>query len=173
MQGLVIYENVAAAIRAQEVVQRLARELRPDFELTHESWKYDLLLHEPFAQQAADAAIAADVIIVAANTTAPLPVHITAWFTEWLAAKSRSHASLIALFENELLTRDDAKPTESACDFLCRAAQTNGMDFFCNLQPRPGHDHDCATALSRQRLPAGGWSGARRFQPVSRRLSNL
>ena len=155
---LVAYENLIAAVRAQEVVQRLAVELRPQFSLVSEVWKFDLFQHPGLRQQAAAEAGRADVIIITCRGAGELPDHVTEWIADWLPARCAAQSSLIALFDLEEDSTANASARESVCNYLRRVALLTGMDFFCNVQHDRQYFHDYTKAISRRRRQAGGLS---------------
>jgi hypothetical protein len=138
LQTILVYEDLAAAVRAQGVIHRLATELRPEFELHSQVWKFDLLRHPQLKDEAKAEAIEADVIIISAHSDTELPPLITGWIESWLPDKIGRYSSLIALFNRDVESADpevegspSARP-QSASEYLRRTAEIGGMDFFCN-----------------------------------------
>lgn len=156
LRAILVYEDVAAALRAQDLIHRLASELQPEFELSNEVWKFELLRHLQLKEEARAEAVEADLIIISAGKDTELPEMITSWIESWLADKVGRHTSLIALFNREepSTAEADVKP-QSAREYLRRAAEIGGMDFFCNIATPEWRQHTFPPTIA-------GWQRHRR-----------
>src|ERR1041385_3264211 len=102
---VIVYENFTAAVRAQNVSQRLAAELDADFEISREVWGFELLSHPQLRQEAAAAAAEADLVVVSVSGAAELPAHVRSWVESWVAEKRGGLSALVALVDLRRATR--------------------------------------------------------------------
>src|SRR5882672_8643135 len=63
---VIVHENLAAALRAKELADRLAAAFSFEIATEIDYWKFDWLAWSPFREQAADAATRADLVICSA-----------------------------------------------------------------------------------------------------------
>ncbi len=133
LNALLVYEDVTVALRGQEVLRSLARELKPQFELHSSLWKFDLLPYPELVEQATLEALEADVIIIAAHGETDLSPHVTGWIESWLPGKRGRQAALIALLGRGDEVVGELGQPRPVREYLREAAQNGGMDFFCNL----------------------------------------
>jgi len=124
---VIAYEDFAVALRAREMAGRLVTQLNPGIGITHQVWRFDLLRNAELKEAAVQDAVAADMIILSAHGTAPLPAHVTAWIESWLPQKRNRPAAFVALLDQvEELPGDSSSP----CHSLRQIAEAAGMDFF-------------------------------------------
>jgi len=161
LRTILVYENLAAAVRAQSLIHRLATELRPEFELFNQVWKFELLRHPQLKQEVTAEAIEADVIIISASSGTELPPLINSWIESWLPEKIGQQASLIALFDQEVEAGNGAEEgPPSACEYLRRIAEAGGMDFFCNTATQVQRFHRFTSVIpARHHQEAGSSAG--------------
>jgi hypothetical protein len=97
LKFMLIYEDRATGIRAKELSDRLAAMLAPECHVTNEAWNF-ALLHDPQLRiVAADDARDAQMVIISAQSTAPLPTHIKTWLEEWLPEREEGKAALVVV----------------------------------------------------------------------------
>jgi len=124
-QVLVVYEDFAAGRRANETCSFLMSQLGDEFEFTSRMWKFEMLRNPKLTQIAAGEALEADVIIVAACGSSPLPDEVTSWIDHWLPLRREGAGALIALIEGTVNPRQGP----SAYDYLQKVATAAKMDF--------------------------------------------
>ena len=142
---IIIYENLAAGIRAQETAERLSKQLNPDTEMNVDLWKFDLLAHTSMQERAARDAADADMLIVSADANTKLPVHVRSWLERLLPVVERPEArrALVALLAADREHRVTWE-AEDVRDYLQHVAAEQGMDFFCKNDPAPSKADDIA-----------------------------
>jgi hypothetical protein len=93
-------------------------------------WKFEMLRNPELAEAAAAEALGANVVIVAAHESSPLPVEFTRWIDSWLPLRGKETAALIALIDGSV------RPTASlpsVYGYLQEVAGAAGMDFLPNV----------------------------------------
>jgi len=138
---VVVYENLQAALRAREMCERLALELRHEGGIQCALWKFDLLGHPSLMAQATAEAVAAGMVIVAAHSTG-LPAQLKNWIEHWPVPTRQNRAALVVLLDDQAA---DACGTAPLTTYLSDVARIRGTDFFCK---------------------AGGWWG-RELKPIN------
>src|SRR5262245_59931785 len=73
---VIIYESLAAGIRAQETAERLAQQLPSETEVSVSLWKFDLLNYLTMQDRPAIDAADADMLIVSAEANSKLPIQV-------------------------------------------------------------------------------------------------
>jgi hypothetical protein len=123
----IVYENFAAGIRAKEVSERLANQLKEECEINSGLWKFEVLAHPQLREQAASEAAQADMIIVSARAAEELPAHVRRWIESWLPQKRSHHSALVALLDEDEETVGESRSLGS---YLRDVAELGSMDFF-------------------------------------------
>jgi hypothetical protein len=124
---VIAYENFAAGIRAKKMLERLASELQPDFQINSDVWEFEMLGHRRLREQAATEASEADMIVVSARGDAELPAHVKNWVDGWLPQRRGGLTALVALLDLE----EKSSSAQSTCAYLRQVAGKGRMDFFC------------------------------------------
>jgi hypothetical protein len=140
---VIAYENLAGAVRAKEMSERLATEL----ESKCDSWKFELLAHPGLRQHAAQDAAEADMIIIALRGGGSLPEHVNEWIHAWAPVKRDSPTILVALLDevddqtgadvDDYDRADSEAPLPDNFQYLRYVAEQRGMDFLSNLDHVP------------------------------------
>ena len=128
---VIAYEDFDAGLRAKDMLARLSSELCPEFEVTQDVWKFELLGHAPLRKQAALEASGADMILIAARAEAELPPHVKRWIEEWARQRDGRVAALVALLDQDQAEQLSSGQPPPLCAFLQQTAEAAGMDFFC------------------------------------------
>jgi hypothetical protein len=129
----ILHERSAAALRAKAMAERLAAKLALECHLC----EFDLLGHPQACAEAAIAARAADMIVVAAHCTTELPAHVEDWFDSWLSEPKAHRTALVALLYGR---EDPSSPFTSLRSRLRQIADQGGMDFFCDMEECGAND---------------------------------
>jgi hypothetical protein len=122
---VIAYETGDAGMNARDRWERLAAELRAEFD----AWNTDLLVHPQLCQRAAASASEADMIIIETRERESLPVHVKDWIESWLPQKRRGPTALVALLPDEDKTLAHPPPVY---EYLSQVSARGGLDFFCN-----------------------------------------
>jgi hypothetical protein len=138
---VIAYENLAGAVRAKEMSERLATEL----ESKCDTWKFELLAHPGLRQHAAQEAAEADMIIVALRSAGAFPEHVNEWIRAWAQVKKDSPTILVALLDDaeDAIGMDDEDGADRNMTlpgnflYLRQVAEERGMDFLSNLDHLP------------------------------------
>jgi hypothetical protein len=152
--AMVVYADTAARERALSLCHHLVQEFWTEIEFEFCWWRFRYLEDPDLAEAAAQAASAADLVIVSARASDDLPLHAKDWFNLWLPVCSARDAALIVLPD----TRSEADLSVSPFVlFAEQAAREAHLD--CLLpsgatrplaEPGPlGVIHDRATRVSR------------------------
>jgi len=135
---LVLYEDFAAGRRATDTCNLLMARLGDEFELRCSLWKFEVLRNSKLNELAAVEATEADVIIVAAHGSTPLPDEVTAWVDAWLPGRGAHPAALIAVVDSAFHHRDRSS---AASDYLRHVAATAKMDFLTQVTSFTANDY--------------------------------
>jgi hypothetical protein len=136
---VVAYEDFDAGLRAKEMLERLSQQLIPEFEVSRDVWKFELLGHPQLRKQAAREASEADMILIAARAESELLPHVTSWIDEWASNRNGRVAALVALLDQEQENENELPPL---CALLQQTAERAGMDFFCKTGDWHQQDFD-------------------------------
>src|SRR5207253_10842362 len=76
---VVLYEDRATRDRVLEVSRHMATQVGDEIQLKFSWWRFDFLQDPELAQQAANAASVADMLLVSAHPGRGLPMEFTQW----------------------------------------------------------------------------------------------
>ena len=129
----VVYQDALAQEWASQVCAR-ARQLVGDDCLQSHWWHSELLQKPAALAEAVNAACLADVIVVAVQAAAELPVDLCVWIDAWLPRRGRKSGALVAL-----IGVPDPTPPGAALahDYLLTVARKAGLDFLPHEQTVP------------------------------------
>jgi hypothetical protein len=136
---LTAYEDIAAGIRAREMSKQLAAELKPELQISHNVWRFELLGHPQLREYASADAVEADLVIISAHGDEELPGHVKAWIGSWLNQRRKGPCALVALLDQEEIVPGILPPL---CVWLRRMAEKGHMDFFCKTGNWAEQDFD-------------------------------
>jgi hypothetical protein len=124
---IIAYETFATGLRAKEVTERLNSQLKPEFEVKCDVWKFELLGHAQLRALAASEAVDADLIILSCHAGGDLAPNVSKWVEAWLPRKRENPAALVVLIDQD---REFEEPSP-LLSYLRDAASRGGLDFFC------------------------------------------
>jgi hypothetical protein len=127
-KAVLIYEDVAAGVRARWFCQKLVSTL--DSRLEEQMWNFDVLGIREIRNLAASTARKADVVIVSVSGNTELPDTIRDWLDMWLWILEEERPALIALFNSSA-----SQEIASVSAYLQQLAKRNGIDFFQERSP--------------------------------------
>jgi hypothetical protein len=148
---VVAYEDSFTRNRALHLYDHLAQQLLDDYDFQCSWWKFDHLTNLTLRQQAADAAVEANMIILSMHARPELPSTHRLWMENWIPRRDNRKAALVALVAGENALQHEAAPM-LAC--LQNAARLGKMDFFThefNL-PAPEGGRIASSAIPTARL---------------------
>jgi hypothetical protein len=93
----VIYADTADRERAFSFCDRLMQQFWAEVDFEFCWWRFRYLEDPELADAAAQAASAADMVIVSARASDDLPAHVKDWFNLWLSGGSARDAALVLL----------------------------------------------------------------------------
>jgi len=155
-----LYAGFSDCIRAQEAVLWLKHSLEPDMKLCATFWSFRDLERLDVRAMSLHEEAEADVVIISAPDTDPVPDHIKRWLDTLLQQQGDARAVLVALHEGELPPCASPGPL---CSYLEDEAVRWHTDFMCNEDFDRRLDSAYAVKSIRhkrreQRSPyAGGW----------------
>jgi hypothetical protein len=121
---VVLYEDRETRDRVLDVSRHMEAQMGDEIELKFLWWRFDFLENPRLAEQAAQAAILADMLLVSASPGRGLPVTFTQWVETWLPRRGYRESVLVALIDPE---HDSANDTAS--EYLRGIALRARMDF--------------------------------------------
>lgn len=133
LQVLIAYGDVAAGKRAMHVLADLGQGLGDDLEFQPLPWAFDLLLDANWREAAANHALKADILILAATNTNVFPLEIKEWIESTLSRKRGTDSAVVALFGSE---EEPDVGASAAMEAIRTAAQRAELAFFAPLARR-------------------------------------
>jgi hypothetical protein len=94
---VVLYEDFLTRQRALAACDYLTRQFWSDIELTFHWWRADFLEDADLAAKAAEAAAAADFLIVALGPDTELSTTLKSWFASWTEQRSGEEGAFVDL----------------------------------------------------------------------------
>jgi hypothetical protein len=124
----VVHEDTLTGVRAAAVLGRLGDFLNNEPVIQNDIWKFDSLAHPALYEQASRQAVAADMIIVSASGSQPLPAHVDEMIFDALGRKKNRPAAVVALLD----MKTDCAGESPVGARLRQMAGETGTDYFCN-----------------------------------------
>ena len=124
---VVAYEDTSTRNRALLLYDHLSEQLADDYDFQCTWWKFDHLCSHSLREQAADAAAAANMVIVSVRSGYALPPMAKIWIDTWLSQKEIRKSALVALLGEP---RHAERMTLPVAGYLQRIARKAKMDFF-------------------------------------------
>jgi hypothetical protein len=113
-------------------------------------WNIDNLLHARVLDDAVQAAIAADLIIVALSLPGELPPGLCVWVDFWLPRRPQGSGALVALIG---VPEQSSLASAQARDYLRAVARRAHMDFLTHDYLRPTTPSSALVRTHTSRLP--------------------
>ena len=154
---VVAYEDRQTRDRALHLYDHLAQQLLDDYDFQCSWWKFDHLTDRTLCQQAADAAVEANMVIISMQARPELLSAHQAWLEEWLPRRDHRKSALVALIAGA----DQHSPeAERTLAYLRRAARQAHMDFFNHnfALSLPSRDISLPAEAPRVTPPPGAFS---------------
>jgi hypothetical protein len=96
-----LYDALASAAFAHEAISAMSSAIGTQTRIDSSIWSFDMLTRLDSRHASLRCASAADVIIVAARPSLPLPPSVTSWLTQSLRDNVHGTPVIIALYEEE------------------------------------------------------------------------
>jgi len=125
---LVAYEDAATRDRALHLSHHLSRQLAQDYDFHCSWWKFEHLANSILREQAANAALEANMIVIAIRARPAPPPLQGEWLRSWLPRRPIIKAALVALVGTTETTQADEIATTTTV--LQSAAKSAKLDFF-------------------------------------------
>ena len=124
---VVVYEDRETRDRVLAVSSHMEAQVGDEVQLKFSWWRFDFLGEPKLAEQAANAASQADMLLVSAHPGRGLPLTFTQWVETWLPKRGYRESVLVALIGSERDSADDAATrylrtiaTRARMDYLAR-----------------------------------------------------
>jgi hypothetical protein len=135
---LVAYEDQSTRDRALHLSQRLAQQLGEDYDFHCSWWKFEHLANATLHEQAAKAAVEANMIVLSLHARPIMSALQSRWIDAWTPRRKSVKGALVALVARAENTTE--QPVEATTDFLRKIARASHLDFFAHsfelpLQP--------------------------------------
>jgi hypothetical protein len=132
LRVVVVHEEGTSRLWAEQLCQRVAQLVGAEC-LRSTGWSVRQLTLPSLFQEAVEAAIAADVILVSVSCGEQMPSELCAWIEAWLPRRPRRAGALLAIFPKPARPRLHG----GIRDYLKGAAQQGGLDFLPQERPLP------------------------------------
>lgn len=113
-----LYDGFISAVYAHEAVGSLAMAVRPFMDVESSAWSFAMLsrldLRHPSIREAAEA----DMIIIAADASLPLPAHIRTWLTRSLQENGKGAPLIVAIHQEDDEQAEATSPLHEDLGFI-------------------------------------------------------
>jgi len=151
---VVAYEDTETRNRALHLYDNVAQKLIDDYDFQCSWWKFDHLADENLCQQAADAAVDANMVILSIRAHDSVPPTHKLWIEDWISRRSPGKAALVVMIAGTNNPERDAAPVLA---YLKNAAIRGRMDFLTHAFEEPAQlpvvDHDTPPSRLRGASP--------------------
>jgi hypothetical protein len=124
---LVAYENKETRNRALHLYDHLAQQLLDDYDFQCSWWKLDHLVNPALRQEASDAAVEANMVILSLGRESCFNREQQEWIEDWTARRPHRKSAFVVLIAGTGAPERDAAPLLHSLGNFARRA---GMDFF-------------------------------------------
>lgn len=124
---VVAYEDNDTRARALHLYDHLAQQLLDDYDFQCSWWKFDHLANPILQQEAADAAVDANMVILSLRAHRELPAVHKAWVENWVSRRQHRKAALVVMVAD---TNQPERDAAHSLAWLRNAARLGRMDFF-------------------------------------------
>lgn len=131
---VVSYEDTTTRNYALQLYDHLAQKLLDDYDFQCTWWKFEQLRDPALMEQAADAVVEANMVIIAVRAGKELPLTARNWIEQWVARKDSRKSALVAVIVGVDAHRRETCPAQL---YLQKVARTAKMDFFSHTVDLP------------------------------------
>ena len=118
LKVVALYDGFISAVYAHEAVGSLAMAVRPFMDVESSAWSFAMLsrldLRHPSIREAAEA----DMIIIAADASLPLPPHIRTWLTRSLQENGKGAPLIVAIHEEDAEQAEATSPLHEDLGYI-------------------------------------------------------
>jgi len=129
MKALIIYDDVALAVKAIATLQRSARRAEVTVRWNIKPWRLDILRLPSTAEEALGEAVDAELIVFAGPQVYSLPSWLEQWLECWLTHRHAGEAALAVIGNGR-----GGKPSSHEASELWRFAALHGLGFIMGSQ---------------------------------------
>lgn len=129
LKVIAIYDSFGDGIRVREAASTLGEIVGPHMTVFHQGWSFRSLAALHTRSAAVHAAEGADVLMVAADPSLPLPGHVVSWLERCLVDNHSRPAMLVTLHDDDERFDFSAVPLAAQ---LRRIASQWGMEYVAN-----------------------------------------
>lgn len=148
---VVAYEDDDTHTRALQLYEHLAQQLIDDYDFQCSWWKFDRLANPILQQEAADAAVEANMVILSIRAHRELPAVQKAWVEDWVSRRHHRKAALVVMVAD---TRQPERDAVQSLAWLRNAARLGRMDFFLHGFTLPKSQPELPKATLSDRVAA-------------------
>lgn len=159
LRFLIAYESVEIGLQALQLYQRLAKRFGEGYRFELNVWKFEALGVPSLARVAAHEAVAADLVVIAANRDDRVPLDLRSWMDKWIGKKADMDSALVLLSKRPNGREEYSAPMLA---FLRDVANRGNMTFLCDA---------IETAALRNAFLERIQRGDRRISPAGENLS--
>ena len=127
---VIAYEDAETRNRALQLYDRLAQQLLDDYDFQCSWWKLDQMSDNELRQDATDAVLGANMVILSLRSRPELEPEQKAWIEDWTSRRPHQKAALVVMMQGTSLSEPNTTPV---LNYLQTAARRGGMDFFPHL----------------------------------------
>jgi hypothetical protein len=148
---VVAYEDADTRNRALHLYDHLAQQLLDDYDFQCSWWKFDHLTNDALCEQATDAALDANMVILSLHARRELAPAHKMWLERWIPRRPRRKSALVTLIAGVDRPERDAP---SLFAYLQNAARLGHMDFFPHAfdLPKPPREWSAEELAERARV---------------------
>lgn len=131
---LMAYEDLESGKRAKRTYDFLSSHLGHECRFASQMWKLEVLDIPQLLEAAIQDATMADLILISLRNGSALPASTGRWIDTW-SSRPRNALALVALFHG---MGENSPNTIEARNYLARAAQRGGLEFFAHPDDAAG-----------------------------------
>jgi hypothetical protein len=96
-----LYDSMGDVAYAHEAIGSIAIAGHPEIKVASLLWSFDMLTRLDIRHASIHSAVEADVFIIAAPASSPLPVHVSSWLDSVLQERRRGAPVIVAIYEED------------------------------------------------------------------------
>ena len=147
---VVAYEDTETRNRALHLYDHLAQQLLDDYDFQCSWWKFGHLSNATLRQQAADAALDANMVILSLRVREEFPRAHKLWLEDWISRRHFRKAALVAILAG---SNSSEREAGRMLAYLQNAARLARMDFFNHTFELPQPPREMPVAQLAAQVP--------------------
>lgn len=125
MKALIIYDNFAAAAKANATLKRSTESLAFDVRWNVSPWRVDMLKFPPTAEEALTDALDAHLVVLAGRMAQPVSFWLLEWLEQWAKSRRVEEAAMAVFGVGKALN-----PSSSATSNVVQFVNHYGLGLF-------------------------------------------